>query len=61
MSLVRAAFECEDGIVQIVVLCTGCYAEMIGRLEEPRRWSRPIDCGVCEFCATEVRDAVTRR
>lgn len=60
MSLVRAAFECEDGIVQMVVLCTGCYAEIVGRLEEPRRWSRPIDRGVCEFCASEIKDAARK-
>lgn len=56
MSLVRAAFECEDGVIQLVVLCAGCLAELNGRINT-RCWSRYLETGSCEFCEGEIRDA----
>lgn len=57
MSLLRAAFERDDGVVYMVVLCTGCLTEFLTKVGTARRWTKPIDIGVCEFCEAEIRSA----
>lgn len=59
MSLIRAAFECQDHVVRIAVLCTGCYADVAAQLDDDhRRWTREFDGhGACEFCLDEALES----
>lgn len=57
--MIRAAFECEDGVARLVVLCTGCMSELCDRLPATRRWSRPLEGeATCEFCEHEIHAEV---
>lgn len=57
MTLLRAAFETKDDVIHMVVLCTGCFNEVIERAADSRHWCREITTGTCEFCEAEIRDA----
>lgn len=58
MSLMRVAFDGQDNIIRLVVLCPGCLNDLVPKVTERRRWIRPMDgSGMCEFCEAEVREA----
>lgn len=54
MALLRAAFEGVDGVVRIVVLCAGCFQEMLARKPAGGVWSAKVTGTHCEFCMDEA-------
>lgn len=50
----RAAFECEDKVVRMVVLCSGCLSEMLEQAPD-NNWVRSMgESGECEFCQHQI-------
>lgn len=62
MSLLRVAFECEDKVTRIVVLCAGCYGQLVEQINPSvRRWTKHLNgTSDCEFCLGEARESALR-
>lgn len=54
MTTLRVAVELKSGVVQLTVLCHGCWTELLERMRAERNnvrsWSRETVGGHCEFC-----------